>query len=603
MSEFDQKDTAGDTDTDDSELKSQQKKLKEEHDAANKLNNDSLSEEMNTEETGVVDEEEESNESKNLSRSIEDSISEDSEDQAVIMKNDSTDLQNEKEREEAQLKTNTIQTAEDEADEADQNQIIEKEEEADEKYEAEDTENESKDAAFFEKIDTEKTEREKELREKTEVEDNVILEEQDSLERASERKQIEKQKAEHDRAQEQKEQERRAKHSKQLRHENKISTAATTSSVLYAAYKCRDFLQNNWRFLVALAIVIAGIILAYKLYKTRNESSNIPAKEIEPEIEEEAGPVPPLEAAPSCTPASPTCSQGGPVCQHQNTLPQPLAGEQASAATTHTASNAATQSNATNVTNVTNVTTETTSTVPKNSDTSPNSADSEKVVSRAADGRTDLLDMQQQQQKSAPLRLNDGASEASGVSEENDNVDIKQTNRADTNDAYDSEVFNISSNIYTYDDAIAVCSALGTRLATEEEVHRAYTNGANWCNYGWTHGQLALYPTQQETYEKLQQSDEHKNDCGKAGVNGGYFANKDLRFGVNCYGKKPEPSKTAGATNAGYFPDYISEKERRLQEKVNTFRSNLSEIEILPFNRNKWDKDRTLSEKISDVFD
>ena len=26
----------------------------------------------------------------------------------------------------------------------------------------------------------------------------------------------------------------------------------------------------------------------------------------------------------------------------------------------------------------------------------------------------------------------------------------------------------------------------------------------------------------------------HRDDCGKPGINGGYFKDKDLKFGVNC---------------------------------------------------------------------
>ena len=49
----------------------------------------------------------------------------------------------------------------------------------------------------------------------------------------------------------------------------------------------------------------------------------------------------------------------------------------------------------------------------------------------------------------------------------------------------DGEVFHVESNTYTYDDAKGVCELLGARLATYEEVERAYQNGANWCSYGW----------------------------------------------------------------------------------------------------------------------
>jgi len=53
-------------------------------------------------------------------------------------------------------------------------------------------------------------------------------------------------------------------------------------------------------------------------------------------------------------------------------------------------------------------------------------------------------------------------------------------------DPEDAEVFHIESNTYTYDDAKDVCKLLDARLATYEEVERAYQNGANWCSYGWS---------------------------------------------------------------------------------------------------------------------
>jgi len=190
-----------------------------------------------------------------------------------------------------------------------------------------------------------------------------------------------------------------------------------------------------------------------------------------------------------------------------------------------------------------------------------------------------------------------------------DTEDTTDTLNAEDNDTNvkdsvgDNEVFNLSNNIYTYDDSKAVCEALDSRLATVQEVHDAYKEGASWCNYGWTEGQHALYPTQEETYDKLQQTDSHKQDCGDPGVNGGYFANKELKFGVNCYGKKPTRDKHNSAAVNGYFPDYISEEEQRLQDKVARFRQTVSEIEVLPFNRKTWDENRTIKEKVSDLFD
>jgi hypothetical protein len=105
------------------------------------------------------------------------------------------------------------------------------------------------------------------------------------------------------------------------------------------------------------------------------------------------------------------------------------------------------------------------------------------------------------------------------------------------------EVFHISNNLYTYDDATSVCSAYGDRLATYDDIEKAYNAGAEWCGYGWSAKQMALFPTQKETWNKLQDNPKHINDCGRPGINGGYMANPTLRFGVNCYGKKPAPKQ------------------------------------------------------------
>lgn len=101
------------------------------------------------------------------------------------------------------------------------------------------------------------------------------------------------------------------------------------------------------------------------------------------------------------------------------------------------------------------------------------------------------------------------------------------------------EVFNIANNIYTYEDAKDVCRIYGARLATYDDIENAYNDGAEWCNYGWSEGQMAFFPTQKETWDKLQKTKHHKNKCGRPGVNGGFMGNKKLKFGVNCYGVKP----------------------------------------------------------------
>tara|TARA_Y100000996_G_scaffold393828_1_gene357654 strand:- start:191 stop:1030 length:840 start_codon:yes stop_codon:yes gene_type:complete len=153
---------------------------------------------------------------------------------------------------------------------------------------------------------------------------------------------------------------------------------------------------------------------------------------------------------------------------------------------------------------------------------------------------------------------------------------------------YEDQVFHIPDNIYTYNDAKAVCKAYGSRLATYEEIENAYKKGAEWCGFGWSADQMALYPTQMETWKKLQKRKGHKHDCGRPGVNGGFIAYKKAPFGVNCYGHKPKitPEERELMDNEELIP--LSPEERRFKKKVEKYRKNLPEILVSPFNYDNW---------------
>lgn len=145
------------------------------------------------------------------------------------------------------------------------------------------------------------------------------------------------------------------------------------------------------------------------------------------------------------------------------------------------------------------------------------------------------------------------------------------------------EVFNVARNLYTYHDAEPLCRAYGASLATYDQVKAAYEKGADWCNYGWAKGQLALYPTQKETYDKLQHGPEHERmSCGRPGVNGGYFPNADQRFGVNCYGVRPAESALDERIQMEAAQDTAFDKE------VNHYKAELDSIAVNPWNRKQW---------------
>lgn len=152
------------------------------------------------------------------------------------------------------------------------------------------------------------------------------------------------------------------------------------------------------------------------------------------------------------------------------------------------------------------------------------------------------------------------------------------------------QVFNIPGNDYVYPDAKALCSAYGARLATYKEVEDSYKNGGEWCNYGWSEGQMALFPTQQKTFDELQKIEGHENDCGRPGVNGGYIANPSIRFGVNCYGYKPRMTEEEEdmMANNPIYPKTL--KDKAMEERVNYWKDKLSEILVSPFNHTSWSK-------------
>jgi hypothetical protein len=178
-------------------------------------------------------------------------------------------------------------------------------------------------------------------------------------------------------------------------------------------------------------------------------------------------------------------------------------------------------------------------------------------------------------------------------------VEKEKENEPEKKDAIDNDVsqilrkpqvFNIPENNFIYGDAQSVCKAYGARLATYPEVEEAYNKGAEWCNYGWSEGQMALFPTQQKTFEELQKIEGHENDCGRPGINGGFIDNPKLKYGVNCYGYKPRINKIEKEMmeTSSIYPK--NEKDIAIDKRVEYWKERLSEIIVSPFNNNKWSK-------------
>lgn len=167
----------------------------------------------------------------------------------------------------------------------------------------------------------------------------------------------------------------------------------------------------------------------------------------------------------------------------------------------------------------------------------------------------------------------------------------------------DGEVFHIGNNKYTYDDAQAICKSFGAKLASYKQIEEAYKKGGEWCGYGWSEDQMALFPTQQSTYDKLKDIDDEQGcklknnnkvqfNCGRPGINGGYISNPYIKFGVNCFGNKPEASETdlAQMNVVDQYPKNAYQKE--LDSKIQYWKDNAANmLNVSSFNKQQWNED------------
>ena len=148
------------------------------------------------------------------------------------------------------------------------------------------------------------------------------------------------------------------------------------------------------------------------------------------------------------------------------------------------------------------------------------------------------------------------------------------------------EVFQVGNGNLTYIEARGACQAQGAKLANYSQIEDAYNNGAEWCSYGWSEGQMALFPTQKETYERLQEGcSGDQNSCGRPGINGGYIDNPNVRFAANCYGKKPKPTK---AEIRATKQRVISPQDREAQRIAQVYKQADKQLKIRPFAPGEW---------------
>ena len=147
--------------------------------------------------------------------------------------------------------------------------------------------------------------------------------------------------------------------------------------------------------------------------------------------------------------------------------------------------------------------------------------------------------------------------------------------------AASAEVFVVSNNIFSKEDAPKVCRGLfNSDGATKQQLEDGYNNGANWCNYGWTADGNAYYPLQNET---------NTADCmGDKGLNGGKMAH-NYKLGAICYGTKPEDKKYTELEKIHQESNF-SESDLKMLEEYRKKMKAEGGPRILPFNKKAWSR-------------
>jgi hypothetical protein len=92
----------------------------------------------------------------------------------------------------------------------------------------------------------------------------------------------------------------------------------------------------------------------------------------------------------------------------------------------------------------------------------------------------------------------------------------------------------------------------------------------------------------QKTFDNLQKIKGHEHDCGRPGINGGYIANPEVKFGVNCFGNKPRINEQEEELMKTVSPYPQTKEDLVFQKRVDYWKGKVDEILVSPFNYTSW---------------
>jgi hypothetical protein len=89
------------------------------------------------------------------------------------------------------------------------------------------------------------------------------------------------------------------------------------------------------------------------------------------------------------------------------------------------------------------------------------------------------------------------------------------------------QLYHIFKNIYTYTEAEEECKRRNAKLASKDDLVKAFDTGADWCSYGWVKGKEAYVPNR------------NPKCLPKIGLLSAGNIPETTKIGANCYGAAP----------------------------------------------------------------